>query len=224
MTDVRDENLETLSRAGFRAAAWLPRQRRAVGALRPHVEIGARLIALDALFTWVAFPEQSASSDRVRAYARNNDADAWLTPAERDIFMLSRDEAHHRYVDVIGWKLENMWALAWILGFPTRPGFDGAMISDETRQAMVLEFMPGLDARVSDLLALHPARSESEVGALEDLFYCAHNAARSAQLGSDTVPAGFHPIAGCGVIHERRHALTWSMSPGVAWDATDLST
>jgi hypothetical protein len=45
----------------------------------------------------------------------------------------------------------------------------------------------------------------------------------AAQLGGDTVPAGFHPIGGTGVVHERRHALTWLLSRD-AWDETDLST
>jgi hypothetical protein len=26
------------------------------------------------------------------------------------------------------------------------------------------------------------------------------------------------------VVHERRHALTWALSPGTPWDETDLST
>ena len=32
------------------------------------------------------------------------------------------------------------------------------------------------------------------------------------------------PWLGTGVIHERRHALTWATSPRVKWDDTDLST
>ena len=47
---------------------------------------------------------------------------------------------------------------------------------------------------------------------------------RSAQLGSDTVPEGFHPVGDGGTVHERRHALTWILSAGVDWDETDLST
>ena len=61
---------------------------------------------------------------------------------------------------------------------------------------------------------------------MEDLFYCVHNAVRSAQLAMHEenddavgiVPEGFDPIANGGVIHERRHALTWALSPGVDWD------
>ncbi|MEY3241707.1 MAG: hypothetical protein RIR11_3146 [Bacteroidota bacterium] len=56
------------------------------------------------------------------------------------------------------------------------------------------------------------------------LFYCLHNAIRSAQCGDDTVPPGFDPISNGGVIHERRHSLTWMLSKGIEWDDTDLST
>ncbi len=56
------------------------------------------------------------------------------------------------------------------------------------------------------------------------LFYCLHNAVRSAQCGDDTVPPGFDPIGNGGVVHERRHSLTWMLSKGIEWDDTDLST
>ena len=59
---------------------------------------------------------------------------------------------------------------------------------------------------------------------MEDLFYCAHNAVRSAQNGGETVPSGYDPVEEGGGVHERRHALTWCLSPGVKWDETDLST
>jgi hypothetical protein len=166
----------------------------------------------------------AAASDRVRRYAEANNAASWLTPSEREIFESPRPVAHTRHVDAIGWRLENMWSLAWVLGFAATPAFDGSMMPSELQRAMLLEFMPGLDKRVSDLLDRKTARSYDEVNALEDLFYCAHNAARSAQLGHATVPPGFDPISGGGVVHERRHALTWCVSPGVSWDDTDLST
>jgi hypothetical protein len=98
------------------------------------------------------------------------------------------------------------------------------MIASETTRAIILDFLPGLTKTPSDLLAKARVRAAEEVDALEDLFYCAHNAVRSAQLGRKTVPRGFHPVVDGGVVHERRHALTWAMSPGVAWDDIDLST
>lgn len=224
MSTIRAQNFARLARAGFRAAQWLPTERGERRELRPLEEIGARLFALDALFTWVAFPEESAASERVRMYASNNDAAAWMTAEERAIFELPRQVAHDEHAGTVGWRLENMWPLAWVLGFNAEPAFDGEMMPRELQRAMLLEFLPGLDKRVPDLLSRQQARGYAEVDALEDLFYCAHNAARSAQLGHDTVPPGFHPISGGGVVHERRHALTWCVSPGVDWDQTDLST
>lgn len=41
---------------------------------------------------------------------------------------------------------------------------------------------------------------------------------------TNVVPQGFHPVADGGTIHERRHSLTSVLSPGVAWEDTDLST
>ncbi len=71
-------------------------------------------------------------------------------------------------------------------------------------------------------IQLRPLR---EVAQLEDIFYCAHNAVRSAQLGRiEAVPNGFHPVTNGGVVHEKRHSLTWIFSPNVKWNDTDLST
>ena len=68
-------------------------------------------------------------------------------------------------------------------------------------------------------------RSLDEVAQLEDEFFCTHHAVRSAQLGrTSKVPDGFDPISDGGLIHERRHSLSWVLSPGVSWDDTDLST
>ena len=65
----------------------------------------------------------------------------------------------------------------------------------------MLEFLPGLDASVEDLLKKDKPRSEEEVLKLEDVFYCAHNAVRSAQIGLTTsVPKDFHPVRDGGGI------------------------
>jgi hypothetical protein len=197
---VRADNLEKLRKLGYKVAPSLPTKRGRT-ALRPAKQIAERFEALRALFTWVCAPDKATrKSERRRA----------MTSSERAIYALSREDAR-AHADVIGWRLENMWPLAWIVGFADVPPVTGEMIEGATIRAL-LTFEPG------------KARSAADVLALEDLFYCAHNAGRSAQLGGKTVPAGFDPIAGTGVIHERRHALTWSTSPGVSWDETDLST
>lgn len=182
------------------------------------------MMALDALFTWVAFPEKAATTERVRKYSDRNRLRDWLTEEEAAIMDLPRGEAQKSHADNIGWKLENMWALAWVLGFEPEPGLEASQVGEEVTRPMIFEFLPGLDRTVDDLLAKATPRSAAEVIAMEYRFYCAHNAVRSAQLGGDTVPEGFHPIIHGGAVHERRHSLSWCIAPDVAWDDTDLST
>jgi Domain of unknown function (DUF4272) len=127
-------------------------------------------------------------------------------------------------VNNIGWRMENMWSLAWVLGFQPAPDLAASQMADEVIRAMILDFLPGLDAGSDALLARARPRSAMEVVEMEYRFYCAHNAVRSAQLGGDTVSAGFDPIAHGGAVHERRHSLSWCIAPGTAWGDTDLST
>lgn len=220
--EIRKRNLAILAAEGFRVAPSLPFGD-ATPQLRPADEIAARLMALDALFTWVAFSEEDAAADRVCRYIERNSLLEHLTDEERGIAQLPRPEAYKEHVDTIGWRLENIWSLAWVLGFDPPPAHDG-QIPQEVTGSILNEFLPGLDTTVSDLVSKSRPRPVSEVAEAEDLFYCFHNAVRSAQLGHPTVLAGFHPVADGGAVHERRHALTWCLSPGVAWDDTDLST
>lgn len=212
-----------LEKLGFRPAKSLPmpdlKQR-----VRPPAEIGARLMALDALFTWVAFSEKDAPAKRVKGYMDRSALRDSMTESEREIAALPRGKAHETHVDTIGWRLENMWGLAWALGFDPPPDLMAAQIGEEVTRPMIFEFLPGLDATVDDLVAKSKPRSASTVIAMEYRFYCAHNAVRSAQLGGQTVPKGFHPVVHGGAVHERRHALTWCLSPETDWDETDLST
>jgi Domain of unknown function (DUF4272) len=182
------------------------------------------LAALDALFTWVGFPEKAAATDRVQKYLDRNGLRDWLTEDEAAIVALPRAKAHESYVDNIGWKLENMWALAWVLGFEPEPGLEASLVGENVTTPLFYEFHPGLDGTVKGLLAKARPRSAAEVIAREYRFYCAHNAVRSAQLGGDTVPQGFHPLVHGGAVHERRHSLSWCIAPEVPWDETDLST
>lgn len=225
---IRKRSRRILEAGGFHFAEWLPtagHRADVPGKLRPVREVALRLMALDALFTWVNSPESSVSSDRLNAYIKRNDLQAHLTKDERVILALTRTEAHKLHNETIGWHLENMWALAWILGFNPPPEPMSGQVTDEVSRAVILDFLPGLDASVDDLLKKAKPRSEAEVVELEDVFYCAHNAVRSAQTGSkNTVPKNFHPLRDGGAIHERRHSLTWAISPGVEWDDTDLST
>jgi hypothetical protein len=219
--EIRETNLRRLGELGFRSAEILTGWTEHL-VLRPPVEIARRLMALDVLFTWIA--DDETETERVLAYERNNGLRDAMTDEEREQFDTDREEACEEWVDTIGWRLENMWALAWVLGFDPAPEVDAGMIPPEITKAMLLEFLPGLGKSVDDLLAKSNVRSNADVVRMHDLYYRAHNAVRSAQLGRDTVPAGFHPVVDGGTVHERRHALTWSLSPGVAWDETELGT
>jgi len=221
---IRTENLDWLTSRGFDVAAWLPTLRSAIQGLRPTHEIAARLMALDVVFSWVSAPEAMVATEKLRNAAQHNDLERSMTAEELEMFRQDRPAAHHAHVDTVGWKLENMWGLAWMLGFEREPPFDGAMIDTETTRSIIYGMLPKLGEPVDVLVQRAKVRSFEEAVRLEDRFYCCHHAVRSAQLGGSTVPPGFHPIANGGVIHERRHALTWSLSPGVHWNKTDLST
>jgi hypothetical protein len=220
---LRARTFAELEELGFQPANSLPLPDVDLE-VRPPEEIAARLMALDALFTWVAYPEHAAASERVQQYINRNALRDWLTEEEVEIIDLPRDEAHESHVESIGWKLENMWPLAWALGFEPEPNLEAAHVNQEITGPLFREFLPGLGKNVSDLVAKAVPRPATEVIELEYRFYCAHNAVRSAQLGGDTVPEGFHPIIHGGAVHERRHSLTWCLAPETPWDETDLST
>lgn len=221
---IRNENLDFLRQLGFKPADWLPLPYPDTE-VRPERDVAMRLLALDAAFSWVTYPlEEADGTGRLRDYIKRNALHDWFSKDELEIISKSREEAHADFVDTIGWKLENMWALAWALGFTPAPGFESSQIEEEVIESLYFDFLPGLDGGVDDLLAKCSFRDASEIVKLEDRFYCGHNAVRSAQLGEATVPDGFHPVIHGGAIHERRHALTWILSPDDSWDETDLST
>jgi hypothetical protein len=222
----RERIYRLLAERGFRCARSLPLYRSDDGLdrLRPIEQIAARLLALNAVFLWVSAPEDVAPAGRVQAFVERNALHAHLTEDERAMLALPRAEANAAHANTIGWRLENMWALAWILGFEPAPPFFQGQIPGEITRKMIVEFLPHLDAANDQFLSTVHPRTAHQVGELEDLYYCTHNAVRSAQMGGDSIPQYFHPVRDGGAIHERRHALTWAMSPGVEWDDTDLST
>jgi hypothetical protein len=224
MQPIRADNLAWLSKHGFSVATHLPVERDAIEALRPVDEIAARLMALDIVFTWVSAPEAAAATAKLQAAVDRNNLELAMSSSEQAIYRKERAAAHDGHVDQIGWRLENMWPLAWVLGFEPPPPLDGVMIGSDIVRSIIFDFLPKLGEPVDALVARAKVRSFEDVVRLEDRFYCCHNAVRSAQLGGNTVPAGFHPVANGGVIHERRHALTWCLSPGTSWDDTDVST
>ncbi len=208
LTEIRAKNLSLLSEKGFTVASSLP-VNDTPPLLRSTDEILSRFLAMEAVFNWASGRDRP-DTGMIEQLER------WFTEDERAILHLEQKHAIEEFSYNIGWKLENMWPLAWVLGFNMQPDFDGTIIPDEVIDAMLGDFM----ARFSET----KPRSVDEVVELEDLFYCAHNAAVSARLGGKTAPDGFHAVMNGGVIQERRHALTWSLTPGCDWEDTDLNT
>jgi hypothetical protein len=221
--DLKQRVFSELGLLGFQPASSLPLPD-LHSDLRAASTLCRRLMALHAVFAWAGAPEHAAESAPLLAYIERSKLRASMTESERALIDLPRDEARERHAGTVGWKLENMWALAWIVGFREAPALDASQIPDAIIEAMLFGFLPGWDGNAADFAASVALRPVHEVIYMEYKFYCAHNAVRSAQLGGATVPADFDPIAHGGAVHERRHALTWSLAPGVDWDETDLST
>jgi hypothetical protein len=221
---IRDRSTAVLATGGFRFAQWLPLRGRQELDVRPRAEIVQRLAALNAVFVYVVGAERVPEAD-LREMIREHGLDATMTPGERAILALSRADAQAEHRDSIGWLTENMLPLAWALGHSHEPSIDGAMLDGDAIGALCLGFAPTTAPACAQLLAAERLRPAAEVLAMEDLFYCCHNAVRGAQFNDPScVPSEFDPVANGGVIHERRHALTWMLSPGIDWDDTDLST
>lgn len=222
----REHHYRLLAERGFLCARWLPLHRSEdhTDRLRPADEIAARLLALNALFLWACTSEEVATTERLQAFIANNAVRDHLTADEVEVLDLPREQAREAHAGSIGWRLENMWALAWMFGFEPEPPFFQGQLPKDVIERMLFDFLPNLDATTAGFLADHTLRPVDDIARLEDLYYCAHNAVRSAQTGGETLPPQFHPVRDGGATHERRHALTWALSPGVDWDDTDLST
>lgn len=230
---ARAENLDWLSQHAFVVASSLPLSK-ADRQLRPTIEIARRLAALNAYFLFIAAEPDSLTTDRLMRFIRSSLLESDFTDEELSVIRMDRAEASEQLMDSCGWAAENAIALSWALGECNILPCDGTLLEDGTIAFLVSA--PRIEPGGFDrwLAGLTP-RTLEEVATMEDRFYCCHNAVRTAQFdlmeaGDDppdvyeTVPDGFHPIGNGGVIHERRHALTWALSPGVSWDDTDLST
>ena len=219
MTDLRRQNLKTSQDAGFKPSKSLPtdlgRQ------LRPTLEIANRLHAIKALVLWLMVPEENLPNQKILEFIDSNKLANWMTSDEKAILYLARDDEDAR--NSIGWKFENAWPLAWYFGYE-EPSITGEMMGGEQIQQILMNYTCKLDQSTKEWSENIDTISEDQLRQKEDLFYCIHNAVRSAQLGGNTVPSNFDPIGNGGVIHERRHSLTWMLSKGTDWDETDLST
>jgi len=219
MTEVRGQSFTICEDAGFKPSKSLPTEWNRQ--LRPAIEIAGRLHSIKTMVLWLMVPAEMLPDERILDFVEQNGLKAYLTAQEATILSAPRDDQELR--NSIGWKFENAWSLAWYFGY-AEPDITGQMMSGEQMQDILKNYTSGLNESVVEWVSKQQTASLQALIQQEDLFYCLHNAVRSAQLGGDTVPAGFHPVSNGGVIHERRHALTWMLSRGVSWEETDLST
>jgi len=166
-------------------------------------------------------PQENLENDKILTFINKNNLNDFMDEEEKEILNTSRDDEQAR--NSIGWKFENAWPLAWYFGYK-EPDIMGQMMSGDQMQDILKDFSCPMDENVEDWIKNKETISEEKLTQKEDLFYCLHNAVRSAQMGRETVPSGFDPMGNGGVIHERRHSLTWMLSKGINWEDTDLST
>lgn len=230
--EIRDANLAILNQHGFRPATWMPLPATpgdttelgfAGGTLRPAIEIANRLLCHCAAFAWGSAP--SRFEQRISGFVSSNDLWPQMTPVEVELLKMPKDDAASEFSQSVGWRLENIWSLAWILGLAEEPSAITGQLSQEVSGALMSLFLPNFTTTAESLLEQGHVQPVAEVIRMEDLFYLAHNAVRSGQTGRpEQLPPGFDPIGDGGAIHERRHSLTWALAPGATWDETDLST
>ncbi len=225
---LRARTLAQLSEAGFTLSRTLPTRAKrdgVAGKLRPLHEIGGRAMALKAVIAWSTVPEAQLPSDVIAGYVKRNGLKRYLNETETEILALSRGAANLGHAEDAQWRLETVWALCWILGYQDVPPIAGGRVSKERADALLGEFIVGYPGDLKGFLTGTSPRDVDEVAAVEDLFYCTHAAARDASgTKPESVPKTFDREIDGGAIHERRHALTWALSPGIAWDQTDLTT
>lgn len=216
---VRSQSITTCLNAGFHPASSLPTIRETK--LRPADEIAGRLHAIKALVLWLMVPSKNLPDEKIINFINQNKLSGYMTLEEKEILDASRNNIELR--NSIGWKFENAWPLAWYFGYD-EPEISGQMMTGEQMQEILINYTCPLDTLINDWLPQQHTLEKEKLAEKEDLFYCLHNAVRSAQLGGNTTPDGFDPIGNGGVIHERRHSLTWMLSNGTEWEDTDLST
>ncbi len=224
---IRFLSSEFLAFDGFLPATSLPtlNQRRGIsGKLRPKRDVLDRLLCNYVSVMWVIMPEDKLPAETIITLIDKLKLTSQMTTFEKEILETERTTARKKYVDSINWKMESMNALAWALGANLMLDVNQEQMGT-SRIQIIGQFLELVWLDKDVFLKGVSLKPLSEIIQMEDIFYCAHNAVRSARTGSEgVVPKDFHPIHKGGMIHEKRHVLTWLLSPSVKWADTDLST
>lgn len=212
---MRDRHLRALAKVDLRAADWLPLAdaRWAEPKLRSKEEIVRRMMAAYITTAWVCAPEEIVPKQEVKSYLAKNKLSAGCFSRQEAEWIQAPREHAREHAPQAGWIMENIWSLAWLVGYQPTPNPSAEQVSDVVFDPIRRKLMNGTQCSFQELLAKAKLRRIESIIALEDFLYCAHNACRNKQQTMKV-----------GVVQERRMPLTWALSPNVSWDDTDAST
>ncbi len=222
--ELRAKVMSTLNARGYVPLPQLPPPSKNAK-LRPTLEIVRRALALICQIDAVLVDDNEWLVPIFLCMGQNNLKD-FLTEEEFWVFKVLPAEARDKYRATIGWSMESLWSLAWVLGAPIAPEVNDTMIQpDQLRQLREFVGYPDcLTETAKEVLNRCSPRSAAEVVEREYEFYAGHNGVRSAIAGHPTVPDDFDLDSGLLCIEKRRHGLVWSLSPKVRLERVSLPT
>jgi hypothetical protein len=214
--EIRAESLDFLEPLGFFLPNTLPLPN-IKRELRPKGEIVGRAMAMQTLFLYVALSEEQETSIALQDHAARNHLVSYWTAEERLVFALPRAEATAQYQASVGWLLEGLWSIAWVLGYSKKPTLDTEEIASEITQDIFLTFLPEVGTLLDDFFHSVTPHHVDEIITLEDRFFCARHAFSLSKQGGESSPKAFQSSFYGSIIAERQQALQWCLSPGKAW-------
>ena len=214
---MRDRHIEALEVFELEVADWMPladiRFQGTKTQLRPQAEIVRRMLAAYAATAWVCAPPELFPSGLITQYIKGNQLKKRSFSKREITWMEMKREETEAFEVEAGWIFENLWGLAWMLGFELTVNPNDHQANDSILGPLNNEFLGQFELSFDDMMEKTQLRSVEQIITLEDLMYCAHNGERNSQN-----------VIAAGIMQERRHPLTWALSPGVLWDDTDVST
>jgi Domain of unknown function (DUF4272) len=185
--------------------------------LRSRGEMVGRALAMQTLFLYVSLTEDQETSEALQEHAKRNYLSLYWTPEEQYVFNLPRTEATTQYQGFVGWLLEGLWSLAWVLGYPQKPTIAQQEIPTEVARDIFLIFLPAVGTLLDDFFHTVTVRPVDEAITLEDRLFCAHHALFLSQKGGNVLSYASKARFYDSIIAERRQALQWCLTPQKPW-------
>lgn len=214
---IRSQSLAAITQLGLELTPTAPSLPTALR-LRSIEEIAARLLGLGAVFSWVSTSESLVPRTAILRAINSRDLERFISREEREVLALGRSEASQNFSRTIGWKLEYMWPLAWVLGFDVEPTVDVKHIDASTSRQIVHQFLQNMQHSVESLTDRSSLRSNQQVLGLYDLLLCAQHSIEENGWAVSNQTTLDQRQRQAKVVYQRRMALLWCLSPGLAWD------